>query len=390
MAVETPRGGSQLADTRSTAAARKDGCMTMTLMPGSGRSWKPQWPTVIAAGALGVAALAASTVLAYAAAGQPTSGQMGLQDSVTPTMDWIRWFHNSWTNPIIVAITVFVMALMGYVMWRFSEKNNPVPSNLTHNTGLEVAWTVVPIFILVMIAIPSFQLLFYEYSFPKPDLTIKATGNAWFWDYQYPDNGNIKVTSNMISDEELLKAQLGGDGFTKKYGALDGTQLTKALYQDSKPLWASPPEKFAGGRLVRQLSVDNEIAVPVNKVVHVLITSNDVIHSWTVPSFGSKQQAVPGRVTATWFQATKEGVYYGQCSVLCGRNHSSMPIAVRVVNDAVFADWVAAVKARDLKKARGVLLAATEGIEPRTFAELTGGLQADGLNAGLLAADAAN
>ena len=362
----------------------------MSLMPWSDRSHKQTRLAIVLAGSVCLVGLAASTVIAHAAPGYPTSGQMGLQDGVTPVMEWIRWFHNSWVNPIIIAITVFVMGLMGYAMWAFSEKRNPVPSNLTHNTGLEVAWTVLPIFILVMIAVPSFQLLFFEYSFPKPDLTIKATGNAWFWDYQYPDSGNIKVTSNMISDEELLKAQLGGDGFTKKYGALEGTQLTKALYQDSKPLWASPPEKFAGGRLVRQLSVDNEIAVPLNKVVHLLITSNDVIHSWTVPSFGSKQQAVPGRVTATWFQATKEGVYYGQCSVLCGHNHSAMPIAVRVVNDAVFADWVAAVKARDLKKARGVLQAATAGTEPRTFAELTGGLQADGLTAGLLAADAGN
>ena len=363
--------------------------MTMTRMPRLARTRSISWHTLLLTGVLCVAGVAVSTGLAHALTGAPVNGQMGLQEGVTPVMEWIRWFHNSWVNPIIIVITLFVMGLMGYVMWRFSEKKNPVPSNVTHHTWLEVAWTVLPIFILVMIAIPSFQLLFYEYSFPKPDLTIKATGNAWFWDYQYPDNGNIKVTSNMISDEELLKAQLGNEDYGKKYGALDGTQLTKALYQDSKPLWQSPPAKYAGGRLFRQLSVDNEIAVPVNKVVHVLITSNDVIHSWTVPSFGSKQQAVPGRVTATWFQATKEGVYYGQCSVLCGRNHSSMPIAVRVVSDSVFADWVAAVKARDLKKARGVLLAATEGIEPRTFAELSNGFQADGLTAGLLTADAA-
>ena len=188
----------------------------------------------------------------------------------------------------------------------------------------------------------------------------------------------------MISDEDLLEAKLGKDAYSKQFGALAGTALTKALYQESKPLWLAPPDKYAGAPLIRQLSVDNEIAVPVNKVVHVLITSNDVIHSWTVPSFGSKMQAVPGRITATWFQATKEGVYYGQCSVLCGRNHSSMPIAVRVVSDQAFANWVAAVKGRDLKKARGILQAATQGIEPRTFAELTNGLLADGLQAGLL------
>ena len=364
--------------------------MTITQRPEVGTRRRPQWQNLILAGALCAATLAVSTAVAHAGLGQPTNGQIGLQDPATPVMEEIIRFHNNRVNPIIIAITLFVMALLGYVMWRFSEKNNPMPSKLTHHTGLEVAWTVVPIVVLLAIALPSFRLLFYEYSFPKPDLTIKATANAWFWDYQYPDNGNIKITSNMIGDEDLLTASLGADAYAKKYGALDGTNLTKALYLDSKPLWAKPPEKFAGGQLVRQLSVDNEIAVPLNKVVHLLITSNDVIHSWTIPSFGSKQQAVPGRVTATWFQATKEGVFYGQCSVLCGRNHSSMPIAVRVVKDDVFAAWVAAVKARDLKKARGLLLAATAGIEPRTFAELPGSLVADGLTAGAVPADAAN
>ena len=309
---------------------------------------------------------------ALAGAGQPSPGQIGLQDPVTAGAVSINWMHNSWVNPIIIVITLFVMALLAYVMFAFNEKSNPVPSKLTHHTGLEVAWTVVPIFILIAIAIPSFQLLFFQYSFPKPDLTMKATGNAWFWEYEYPDNNNVKVTSNMISDEDLLKAKLGNEEFQKQFGSLSGTQLTKALYLESKPLWLAPPEKFGGSRLVRQLSVDNEIAIPVNKTVHLLITSNDVIHSWTIPSFGSKMQAVPGRVTATWFNATREGIYYGQCSVLCGRNHSSMPIAIRVVSDAAFADWLVAAKAKDWKKARGILAAATAGLEPRSVAELTG------------------
>lgn len=362
--------------------------MTRTRIDSAAGRLQPKFGALMLGVAIGATALACSTLAVYAAAGQPVSGQLGLQDAATPVMEYIRWFHNSWVNPMIIAITVFVMALLAYVMWRFSEKNNPVPSKLTHHTGLEVAWTVLPIMILVAIAIPSFKLLFEEYRYPKPDLTIKATGNAWFWDYEYPDNDKIKLTANMISDEDLLEAKLGRDGYAKQFGALSGTQLTKALYQEAKPLWLAPPEKYAGGRLVRQLSVDNEIAVPVNKVVHVLITSNDVIHSWTVPSFGSKVQAVPGRITATWFQATKEGVYYGQCSVLCGRNHSAMPIAVRVVNDQAFANWVAAVKARDMKKARGILLAATEGIEPRSFAELTGDAQIEGPAEGVLEAAA--
>ncbi len=328
-------------------------------------------------GMAAVALLVLSGDAVLAAAGQPTTGQMGLQDSATGVMDSITWFHNSWVNPVIIAITVFVVVLLAYVLLRFNEHANPTPSRFTHHTGLEVAWTVIPIFILIAIAIPSFKLLFLEYSFPKPDLTIKAIGNAWFWDYEYPDNDKIKITANMITDEELLIASLGKDAYSKKYGGLGGTDLTKAQYLDSKQLWLTPPDKYAGLRLVRQLSVDNEIAVPVNKVVHLLITSNDVIHSWTIPSFGSKQQAVPGRITATWFQPTKEGVYYGQCSVLCGKNHSSMPIAVRVVSEQAFANWVAAVKSRDMKKARGILSAATAGIEPRSVAELTAGQPVD-------------
>ena len=338
------------------------------------RSTRDLWTKVAVAIGL-VASLAGSSISALAAAGQPVAGQLGLQDGVTPVMDNIRWFHNSWVNPMIIVIAVFVAILMLVVAVRFNEKSNPVPSKLTHHTGLEVVWTVAPVLILILIAVPSFRLLFLEYSFPKPDLTIKATGNTWNWDYEYPDNDKIKFTANMITDEDLLKAQFSKEDYSKRFGGLAGTDLTKALYQEAKALWITPPQKYAGSRLVRQLSVDNEIAVPVNKVVHVLITSNDVIHSWTVPSFGSKQQAVPGRVTATWFQATKEGIYYGQCSVLCGQNHASMPIAVRVVSDQAFANWVAAVKARDMNKARGILSAATADSEARSMAELTDALK---------------
>ncbi|MEQ1649284.1 MAG: cytochrome c oxidase subunit II [Hyphomicrobiaceae bacterium] len=316
-----------------------------------------------------------SSALAQAAPGQPTAGQMTFQDPATPIAEQIQWFHNSLVNPIIVGITVFVMLLMAYVMWRFSEKRNPTPSRTSHNTALEVAWTVIPIAILLIIAIPSFRLLYAQYSYPKPDLTIKAVGNAWFWEHEYPDNGNVKVTSNMITDEELIKAKLGDAEFNKKFAGLGGTDRTKALHEAATPLWLNAPDKYAGSRLVRQLSVDNEIAVPVNKTVHLLVTSNDVIHSWTIPSFGSKVQAVPGRITATWFKPTKEGIYYGQCSVLCGKEHSSMPIAVRVVSDKAFNDWLAAAKAKDWKRARAILASATEGKEPKTVAELTGGQQ---------------
>jgi cytochrome c oxidase subunit 2 len=307
-----------------------------------------------------------------AGTGQPISGQMTMQNPVTPVAAQINWLH-SWINIIIIAITAFVLALLLYVMLNFSEKRNPTPSRNTHNTFLEVAWTVVPILILVVIAIPSFRLLYFQYSFPKPDLTIKAIGNAWFWEHEYPD-AKIKITSNMITDDELVKADLGEAEFNKRFAGMPELTKIKAIQDAASPIWAGLKKaapQFGEARLVRQLSVDNDIAVPVNKTVHLLITSNDVIHSWTIPSFGSKMQAVPGRVTATWFRAEKIGVYYGQCSVLCGKAHSGMPIAVRVVSDKAYADWVAAVQARDLRKARGILQAATADIAPKNFAELT-------------------
>ena len=179
----------------------------------------------------------------------------------------------------------------------------------------------------------------------------------------------------MITDEELIKAKLGDAAFNNKFKGLDGAARSKALHAEAGPLWLNAPGNYAGTRLVRQLSVDNEIALPVNKVVHMLITSNDVIHSWTIPSFGSKVQAVPGRITATWFKPTKEGVFYGQCSVLCGKEHASMPIAIRVVSDKAFADWLVAAKAKDWKRARTILVAATEGKEVKSVAELTSGAQ---------------
>jgi cytochrome c oxidase subunit II len=308
-----------------------------------------------------VAALALTTLMtltmsggaAVAGAGYPSPGQMGLQTPVTEVAVAIGSFYNI-VNVIIIAITIFVLLLMIFVMVRFNAKANPTPTRTTHNAMLEVAWTVVPILILIGIAIPSFKLLYLQYSYPKPDVTIKAIGNAWFWEHEYPDVG-VKVTSNMVDDEEMLKAKLGKDGFAQRYGKVEGAAKVRIMQLDAAPLWAE-----TNGKMIRQLSVDNEIAVPVNKVVHLLVTSNDVIHSWTIPSFGAKAQAVPGRIVATWFRPTQTGIYYGQCSVLCGEAHSGMPIAVRVVSDAAYADWIAAAKAKDWKKARGVLQAAAE------------------------------
>lgn len=250
---------------------------------------------------------------AFAGLGQPTPGQMGMQEAATEVAREIHKFHDI-VNILIIAIAVFVLALMIYVVVRFNEKANPTPSTTTHNTFIEVAWTVVPILILVAIAIPSFKLLYLQYTFPKPDVTIKAAGNAWYWSYQYPDEGEFEISSYPLSDEDAE--------------------------DQGKP---------------RLLAVDNEIVVPVNKVVHVLITSNDVIHNWTIPSFGSKVDAIPGRTTITWFKAEKQGVFYGQCSELCGKDHAKMPIAVRVVSDDVYAKWIEAWKEEDEDLAREVL-----------------------------------
>jgi cytochrome c oxidase subunit 2 len=286
----------------------------------------------------GLGALMAGVLMAtptLAGSGQPSPKQIGFQEAVTPIAAQIHRVHD-YVNFIIIAITAFVLLLLVYVMWRFSEKRNPTPSRTTHNTTVEVLWTVIPVFVLVAIAIPSFKLLFDQYTYPPPDLTIKAVGHTWNWTHEYPDQG-ISVDSIMLQDNEREEA------------------IKQGIPADQVP---------------RNLAVDNEILVPVNKVVHVLVTSTDVIHSWTIPSFGSKVDAVPGRVTATWFKATQEGLYFGQCSELCGKDHAFMPIAVRVVKDKVFAEWAAAVKARDRKRAKEIIRnAATELASSRRTAQ---------------------
>lgn len=280
---------------------------------------------------------AAVAVLGYfdpvmAAAGHSAPGQIGLQEAASPIAEEIHSFYN-FVNIIIIAIAVFVLLLMVWVVIRFRESANPVPSATTHNTLLEVAWTVLPIFILVAIAIPSFKLLHNQYDFPKADVTIKATGNAWFWMHSYPDLGVEDFISNMLDDDTTAEMRANG--------------------QDAP----------------RLLAVDNDVVVPVNKVVHVLVTSNDVIHNWTIPAFGSKIDAVPGRVTATWFKATKEGKFYGQCSELCGLRHAFMPIAVQVVKEDVFAQWVEAKKEGDDEKAKQLLSAAEQELKERQVAD---------------------
>jgi len=245
--------------------------------------------------------LIASAGAALAELGQPAPWQLGLQEAASPVMQDIVSFHNFllW---VITAITAFVLALLLIIIVRFNARANPTPSRTTHNTPIEVLWTIVPVIILAVIAVPSFRLLFVELQPPKADLTIKATGKQWFWTYSYPDNGNFEFDSIMVPEKDLKPGQ------------------------------------------PRLLTVDNDMVVPVNKVVHVLVTGADVIHSFTVPSFGSRIDAIPGRMNETWFKATITGMFYGQCSELCGKDHSFMPIAVRVVNDADFATWVAQAK----------------------------------------------
>jgi cytochrome c oxidase subunit II len=225
-------------------------------------------------------------------------------------MDAIVWFHNDFLLWIITAISAFVLVLLLIVIVRFNARSHPTPSRTTHNTLLEVAWTAIPVIILLSIAIPSFKLLFVQLNTPPADLTVKATGKQWFWSYSYPDNGKFEYDSLMLKDNERQAR----------------------LAKDSK---ADVP---------RLLSVDNELVVPVNKVVRVLVTGADVIHSWSVPSFGVKIDAIPGRINETWFKATREGMYYGQCSQLCGRDHAFMPIAVRVVSEQEFQAWLAEAK----------------------------------------------
>ncbi|MFN0218764.1 MAG: cytochrome c oxidase subunit II [Hyphomicrobium sp.] len=302
-----------------------------------------------AAAAMAAACLTAafsSVAPALAGLGRPTDGQLGLQLPASASMEELSHLYDV-VNYVIIAIAIFVLLLMLYVMYRFSEKNNPTPSRTTHNTTLEVAWTIIPILILVGISIPSFRLLYDQYSFPKPDLTLKATGNAWYWDHEYLD-AKFTVSSNIINDEDVIKEKIGDEAFAEKYGALGGAPLHTALYEDSKTIWAERNQ-------IRRLTVDNEVVVPVNKVVHLLVTSNDVIHSWTIPSFGVKMQAVPGRTAAVWFAPNKTGEFHGQCSVLCGKLHSAMPITVRVVEQPVYDAWVAAMQAKDRKKAKEIL-----------------------------------
>lgn len=258
------------------------------------------------AAALGGLALASGWIQ-LALAEEPLPWQMGMQPAATPVRERMDAFHNELLI-IITLITIFVLGLLVYVMWRFNAKSHPVPTKTTHNTLLEVIWTTVPVLILVTIAIPSFRLLYYSSKAQHADMTLKVTGHQWYWSYEYPDQGDFAFDSNMIPEEDAIK-------------------------QGKK----------------RLLDVDNPVVLPVGAVVRVLVTGTDVIHSWYVPSAGVQEYAVIGRVNESWLQFDREGIFYGQCNQICGVNHPFMPIAIQVVSKAKFDDWSAQAKKKFAK-----------------------------------------
>jgi cytochrome c oxidase subunit 2 len=250
--------------------------------------------------------------------GQPIDKAVGMTAGVTPLKHQAIWFHNMILLPVITAITIFVAVLLAIVILRFNKKANPVPAKWSHNTPLEVAWTLVPVLILVVIAVFSFRLLFAYHDMPKPYMTVKATGYQWYWGYEYPDQKIPEFISNILPED---KAKAAG-----------------------KPY---------------RLAATAPLVVPVNQTVQVLTTGADVIHSWAVPSFGVIMDAVPGRVNSTWFKVDRIGTYYGSCRELCGVDHAFMPIEVKVVSQADFDAWVASKKAPAAAAAPATPAAAT-------------------------------
>ena len=240
-------------------------------------------------------------------ANQPVDWQLGFQKAASESMRDIVNFHNNLLLPIIIAISVFVLFLMVYACIRFRASANPIPSKRTHNVAVEVLWTLIPCLILIVMAVPSFKILYSQDAIPKADVTVKAIGYQWYWGYEYPDQ-NIYFDSYMIEDKDL---------------------------KENQP---------------RLLAVDNELVVPVNKVIKVMITANDVLHAWALPSFGVKRDAVPGRINETWFKAEKVGTYYGQCSELCGIKHAFMPITVKVVSEEDYQEWLSEAREKFAKE----------------------------------------
>ncbi|MFP5479070.1 MAG: cytochrome c oxidase subunit II [Alphaproteobacteria bacterium] len=276
--------------------------------------------------ALGTTALVASGAMAQQAleiVGQPVDGAIGFQPAATELAVDLQWLDHMILY-IITAIVIFVTGLLIYVMIRYNRRTNPTPARFTHNSPLEVAWTLVPIVILVFIGAFSLPILFKQQEIPVGEVTIKATGYQWYWGYEYVDEG-VSFDSYMIGSP----ATGGNNMLTPEVEA----QLTEAGYTKDQFL----------------LATDTAVVVPVGKVVVVQVTAADVIHSWKVPAFGVMQDAVPGRTAALWFKADKEGIYFGQCSELCGQMHAYMPITVKVVSEAAYAEWLEKAKAGDVQ-----------------------------------------
>lgn len=268
------------------------------------------------------AALAAFLVTGPALAAAPTPWQIGLQPAATPIMERIASFHGLLLG-IITFVCLFVLALLLYTCWRFREDRNPVPSKQAHNTALEVVWTAVPVLILVIIAVPSFKLLYFQDVLPKTELTIKAIGKQWLWSYEYPDNGNFTFDALALDESELKPGQR------------------------------------------RLLDTDNIVVLPAQTYVKVQVTASDVLHSWTVPAFGVKIDAVPGRLNEVWLYINEPGTYYGQCSELCGLRHGFMPIAVKAVPKPEFEAWVAEAQKKYAKVGETARMAAlADGARP--------------------------
>jgi cytochrome c oxidase subunit 2 len=278
---------------------------------------------------LALAGASASFLIGAAAyAAQPTPWQTRFQPPATDMMAQIEWFE-AYTLWFIIPITLLVLLLLAWCILKYRASINPTPSRTSHNTIIEVIWTVGPVIVLLFLAVPSFQLLTAQYT-PQEEakLTLKATGNQWNWDYEYQLDEPLTFNSAMMPDSDRAAA-----------GKED-----RAVYP-------------------RLLTVDNEMVVPVNTMVRVLVTAADVIHAFAMPAFGVKTDAVPGRINEIWFKANKEGLYYGQCSELCGKDHAFMPIAIRVVNDAQYTTWLAAART-DLTGANKALMAAVDGAQP--------------------------
>jgi cytochrome c oxidase subunit 2 len=259
-----------------------------------------KWFLAIMAGSA-ICLLTAPLALAQGAVGAPRPWEMGMQRAFGPLKERIISLHDL-VLVIITLITLFVGVLLIWVMIRYNSRRNPVPSQTSHNTILQVAWTVIPVLILVIIAIPSFRLIYFQDRITDPDMTIKVTGHQWYWEYTYPDQGNLDVESRFVADEDLKPGQL------------------------------------------RLLDVDNQMVIPVGKKIRILTNSTDVIHSFFIPAFGVQRYAIPGRTIEMWLEASEVGTFYGQCNQVCGTNHSRMPISVRAVPQEEFEAWVTQTK----------------------------------------------